>query len=404
MQEKPSLRRSYLIWIILKVEEILMKKITYLKIFCLIIWLLITCVNYAQATENNQFEKEQINPEIIERGRVLSIERTIVQPTDEYPFPGQILKVKVLSGKFQGQIQEVYNVYSNNPAYDIQVKANQKVILVIVEEDGQLIDVHLSDVSRDTPLLILGCLFAITLIILGGRKGITALTSLIFTVGIVFFVLLPLIIKGFNPMLITIILSGIITTVTLLLVSGWKRKTLAAIIGIIGGATCAGLLAYFFGRAANLTGFGSQEAQMLGFFQDYKLNFQGILFASMLFGALGAVMDVGMSIASAIEEVYNAHPLAKPQELFRAGMNVGRDIMGTMANTLILAYTGGSLPLLLILISYQSSFLKVINLDLIASEIIRALTGSLGLFIAIPLTAAVSTWLIYQETMKKYYN
>lgn len=381
-----------------------MKKITYLKILSLTIFIIIAFVSTAGSSDNNYSETNEFNTEIIERGQVLSIERNIIKPTEEYPFPGQILKVKVLTGEFNGQIKEVYNAFSDNPAYDIEVRPLQKVLLVIVAEDGQLVDVHLSDVVRDTPLLILGILFIATLVILGGRKGITSLISLIFTIASVFFILLPLINKGFNPMLITIILSGIITTVTLLLISGWKRKTLAAILGIIGGATCAGLLAYLFGFFAHLTGFGSQEAQMLGYFQNYQLNFKGILFASMLFGALGAVMDVGMSIASAIEEVYQAHPLAKPQELFRAGMNVGRDIMGTMANTLILAYTGGSLPLLLILINYQSSFLKVINLDLIASEIIRALTGSLGLFVAIPLTAAVSAWLIYKETMKKYYN
>lgn len=381
-----------------------MKKITYLKILSLTIFIIIAFVSTAGSSDNNYSETNEFNTEIIERGQVLSIERNIIKPTEEYPFPGQILKVKVLTGEFTGQIKEVYNAFSDNPAYDIEVRPQQKVLLVIVAEDGQLVDVHLSDVARDTPLLILGILFIATLVILGGRKGITSLISLIFTIASVFFILLPLINKGFNPMLITIILSGIITTVTLLLISGWKRKTLAAILGIIGGATCAGLLAYLFGFFAHLTGFGSQEAQMLGYFQNYQLNFKGILFASMLFGALGAVMDVGMSIASAIEEVYQAHPLAKPQELFRAGMNVGRDIMGTMANTLILAYTGGSLPLLLILINYQSSFLKVINLDLIASEIIRALTGSLGLFVAIPLTAAVSAWLIYKETMKKYYN
>lgn len=381
-----------------------MKKITYLKILSLIIFMIIAFVSTAGSSGNNYSETNEFNTEIIERGQVLSIERNIIKPTEEYPFPGQILKVKVLTGEFAGQIKEVYNTFSDNPAYDIEVRPQQKVLLVIVAEDGQLVDVHLSDVVRDIPLLILGILFIATLVILGGRKGITSLIGLIFTIASVFFILLPLINKGFNPMLITIILSGIITTVTLLLISGWKRKTLAAILGIIGGATCAGLLAYLFGFFAHLTGFGSQEAQMLGYFQNYQLNFKGILFASMLFGALGAVMDVGMSIASAIEEVYQAHPLAKPQELFRAGMNVGRDIMGTMANTLILAYTGGSLPLLLILINYQSSFRKVINLDLIASEIIRALTGSLGLFVAIPLTAAVSAWLIYKETMKKYYN
>ncbi len=349
-------------------------------------------------------EGEEIDTDIIERGRVISIERNILEPTEEYPFPGQIVKIEVTSGKYSGKVTEVYNIFSNNPTYDVKVKAGQKVILTIDEKDGQFDAAHLSDIARDFPLLGLSILFVIVLLILGGLKGLKSLISLAFTIAVIFIVLLPLILNGYNPMIITIILSAIITTVTLILVSGWQRKTWGAILGIVGGATFAGLLAFFFGKAASLTGLGSQEAQMLGYIRDYKLNFQGILFSSMLFGALGAVMDVGMSIASAIEEVHNANPIATPKELFSAGMNVGRDIMGTMSNTLILAYTGGSLPLLLILVGYQPSFLKVINLDLISSEIVRALTGSLGLFIAIPLTAAFSTWLIYQETMRKYYN
>ncbi|AZR72171.1 hypothetical protein BBF96_01425 [Anoxybacter fermentans] len=341
---------------------------------------------------------------IMEHGKVISILRNIPKPTEKYSFPGQIVEIEITSGKYKGQIVEAYNIFSGNPYYDIHVSPGQRVILTLEEENGKLKSANLSDIARDIPLLILVILFLLTLIILGRIKGFKSLISLAFTIIVIFTVMLPLILKGFNPMLVTIILSAIITTVTLLLISGWNRKTLAAILGILGGTTCAGLLAYIFGKAAMLTGLGTHEAQMLGFIRDYELNFQGILFSSMLFGALGAVMDVGMSIASAIEEVYNANPLTTPRELFKSGMNVGKDIMGTMANTLILAYTGSSLPLLLILVGYKPSFLKVINLDLIASEIIRALTGSLGLFIAIPLTAAFSTWLIYQQILKKYYG
>lgn len=375
-----------------------MRKITgAFLIFILSLILLNYLVIPAYADEN------QINTDIIERGKVLSLVRNILKPTEDYPFPGQILKIEVTSGKYAGEIFEVYNIFSDNPTYNVNVKPGQGVILTIDEEEGQLKAVNISDVVRDFPLLLLGILFCLFLIILGGIQGIKSLTSLIFTIALIFLVLLPLLLKGYDPILITISLSAIITAVTLFLVGGWKRKSLAAFLGIVAGTTFAGILALAFGHLAHLTGFGSKEAQMLGFIRNYQLDFKGILFASMLFGALGAIMDVGMSIASAIEEVYAANPIATPRELFTAGMNVGRDIMGTMSNTLILAYTGGSLPLLLILVGYQPSFLKVINLDLIASEIIRALTGSLGLFVAIPLTALFSAWLIHREIMKKFY-
>ncbi|MCK4258291.1 MAG: YibE/F family protein [Halanaerobiales bacterium] len=349
-------------------------------------------------------EEKNVDTDVIERGRVISIIRNIPEPTDEYSFPGQVVQIEITSGEYKGQVVDAYNIFSGNPRYDIHVKPGQRVILTLDEENGELVAANLNDVARDIPLLILSILFVLILLLVGGKKGFKSLISLVFTIVIILKVLLPLILKGYSPMWLTIILSTLITACTIIMISGWNRKSLAAILGIVGGTTFAGILAFLFGRFALLTGLGSHEAQMLGFIRDYELDFQGILFASMLFGALGAVMDVGMSIASSIEEVYLANPIATSRELFDSGMNVGRDIMGTMSNTLILAYAGGSLPLLLILVGYQQSLLKVINLDLMASEIIRALAGSLGLFIAIPLTALFSSWLIHKKTMRKYYT
>jgi len=153
----------------------------------------------------------------------------------------------------------------------------------------------------------------------------------------------------------------------------------------------AGGIAFFVGSLASLTGLGDEEAQMLMYIpQQVNFDFKGILFAGIIIGALGAVMDVGMSIASSMREVEAAKPEITTKDLIRSGMNVGRDIMGTMSNTLILAYTGGSLQLMLLFMAHDFSLTEVINWDMIASEVVRALAGSIGLIFTIPLTAMVA--------------
>ena len=138
----------------------------------------------------------------------------------------------------------------------------------------------------------------------------------------------------------------------------------------------------------------SEECRAIVLSPDLSVDLRGLLFSGILIGALGAIMDVSISIASSIEEIHNANPTLHFSDLFFRGMNVGKDIMGTMSNTLILAYTGGSLPLIFMYMSYKTSIIKIFNLELIATEIIRALVGSIGLILAIPFTALYSSFLI----------
>ena len=166
-------------------------------------------------------------------------------------------------------------------------------------------------------------------------------------------------------------------------------------MGTAGGLSAAAGIAIVVGILANLNGLSNEEAQMLLFMsQDIQYNFQGLLFAGIIIGALGAVMDVSMSIASAMDEIQRVGTNMTLKSLFESGMNVGKDVMGTMANTLILAYTGTSIPLLLVFMTYEQPFIKLINLDFLATELIRALSGSIGLVLAIPITAIVSALLL----------
>ena len=198
----------------------------------------------------------------------------------------------------------------------------------------------------------------------------------------------------------------LIIAVTLLIISGFNKKTLSAIIGTAGGVLIAGIIALIVGSAAKLTGFGDDESQMLMYIpQNITFDFRGLLFAGILIGTMGATMDVGMSIASAMHEIKENSPNIKTSALFKAGMNVGRDAMPTMSNTLILAYAGGSLHLMLLLMAYETPFTHIINWDMIASEVLRSIAGSIGIIFAIPITALASVLIEkYEKKDPRFYG
>lgn len=337
-----------------------------------------------------------------EKAVILEVEGIENIEFEDYEMEQQYVKLKILSGKYNNKTLDVINNLSGNPAYDIRVKANDKVVVVIEEQVNGDIDVFISEYLRQDYILYLSIIFILFILVVGKQKGVKSVITLTITLFGVVKILLPLVLKGFNPIITTICVSIGITGITLFIISGVNTKSISAIIGTTGGVLTSGILAYYVGSKIKLTGLNSEEAIMLSTIGDsINLDFKSLLFAGIIMGALGAVMDVGMSIASSIEEIHKANPSLSKKELFASGMNVGRDIMGTMTNTLILAYTGSSIPLLLLFMYYEPSIVKILNLDIIATEIVRSLSGSIGLIVAIPLTALVSSMLIKNKKESK---
>ncbi|GAB6158371.1 YibE/F family protein [Desulfotomaculum varum] len=343
--------------------------------------------------------------EIIVRAKVLEVtdgKEQVPDLTGWVEGKEQLVTARVLSQPYQGQTVSFFHVVPDQPGLAVHVKPGDEVILSVDVEGKKIVNAFVTDYARDKKLYYLAGLFALLMALVGGIKGVKSVLSLAITGVGIFYVLLPLLFKGHNPLMMTVLVAAVMTTVTMILVHGFNRKTLAGVIGTTSGVIAAGLLAMLVGAAANLTGFSSEEMQMLLYIpQQVKFDYQGLLFAGMIIGALGAVMDVAISIAAAIEEVKKANPALDTRALIQAGINVGRDVMGTMANTLILAYTGSAIPLILIFMAYQMPFLKIINLDLIATEIVRALTGSIGLILAIPVTSLAAGWLFGRGRVSK---
>lgn len=306
----------------------------------------------------------------------------------------QLVQVRVLEGKLKGARATIHNEITDNPAYNVGVKPGDEVILSVVSEKRGGAEINIADYHRAPALLWLTVAFLFAFLFFGGKHGVKSLLGLIVSVCLIGFVLLPLSLQGNNPLLVSAIICLLAAGANMLFVAGWSRKALAAIVGTVGGVIVAALSAQLVIVLAPLTGLSSEEAQILrGSVLHQKPEFySGLLAAGMLIGALGVIMDVGISIASAVHEVSLTGADLTARRLYQSGMNVGRDIMGTMTNTLILAYTGGALPLLLL--ASQMPSVKLINLDLVATEVASALSGSLGLVVTIPLTALAASLLM----------
>jgi len=299
----------------------------------------------------------------------------------------QLVQVEITEGPLKGMTATVANEITDNPAFNVSVKPGQEVVLSVSTENGKKAEVNIADYHRAPVLLWLFVVFLAVFLFFGGKTGLKSLAGLAVTVGLISLVLLPLSMNGCNPLLTAIFICLASIATSMLLIAGFTKKAAASVFGTVGGVIIAGIAAQIVIAAAPLTGLSSEEAQILrGSVLNQQPSFySGLLAAGMLIGALGVIMDVGVSIASAVAEVSRTGENLDAAALYESGMNVGRDIMGTMTNTLILAYTGSALPLLLL--ASQVPSVKLLNLDLVATEIASALSGSLGLVCTIPLTA-----------------
>ncbi|OEH86894.1 hypothetical protein BHU72_01120 [Desulfuribacillus stibiiarsenatis] len=362
----------------------------FLAIVLILTFLVLPTSVLGQTVENLEVPTEHV------KGRVIKI----IEEKRNFDYGGgmkadmQRFEVEILDGTYKGKIIESENMMFGNPAYDLWVKEGDRILMFLEEQDG-VMQAHMMDFIRDRYIYLLVAAFILLLILIGRMQGVKSVITLGLTVLIIGKVMLPLLFQGYSPVPLALITGLAVSTITFLIVCGFTKKTLAASLGTLGGLTTAALLSIFISSLANLKGLSGEEAQMLLYIpQEITFNFRGLLLAGIIIGALGAVMDVSISIASAMEEIHKKSMNLSFKELINSGMNVGKDIMGTMSNTLILAYTGASIPLFLLLMAYEQPFIKLMNMDFLATELVRALSGSIGLIFAIPITAIISGFLL----------
>ncbi len=313
----------------------------------------------------------------------------------------QVLAVQLQGGEFKGQVLDAANFLS--AYYNIDVKAGDRVLVRLdVDEVGQPYIISVYNYYRLPVMVGLIVVFFALLLLLGRGKGLRALLGLLFTLGALWYLLIPLLRRGWPTIPSTILIVALTAAVTLLLLTGYTRKTLCAVIGCIGGVAAAGLMAGVVGTITPINAFQMPEAEDLVLrAADDGLKISGLLVSGILISSLGAVMDVAMSIASACSELVAVNPEMDRKQVFRSGMNIGRDAMGTMANTLILAFTGASLNTLILFQVFDYPVIQLLNTDMLVIELMQGISGSIGILLTVPLVAAVSAWLMPFKDRKK---
>lgn len=301
----------------------------------------------------------------------------------------QTLQVKILTGSHKGETVAASNALST---YNSVVgKPGGHLIVNVDELDSGEFQVRVYNYFRAPFIYLLALLFFASLILVGGKKGLMSGLGILYTFFCVFLVFLPLVLRGHSPVLASILLVVMVSAVALILLNGVSKKSLCSILGTVCGVVLSGVILFLFSSATNLSGYSTEEAEsLLQIGQTTGLKVRDLLYAGILIASLGAIMDTAMSIVSVMHEMYLNSPGMKMPSLIKAGMNVGKDMIGTMSNTLILAFAGTSLSFIILLASYSVQYNQFMNMNAITIEIAQALSGSLAIVLTVPVTAVIT--------------
>lgn len=325
------------------------------------------------------------------RGRVVSVdnERLETDPYDHSRYLGeQELTVLILEGDQKGDKVSIDNYLSQT--HNIYVNANQKIIVCADMPEGVDPYYTVFNYDRCLPLGILVVVFAAVMLFVGKGKGLRALAGVVFTLLLVVLFMVQAIYHGFPPVIVSIltILTG--TAVSLLLLNGCSRRTAVSALATVLGVAVTGIIFYISSKTLHLTGFNSDNAEELLVIQGATgLSVRSLLIAGVLVSSLGAVMDVAVSLTAALMELVVVDPSVTARQVMKSGFNIGKDMIGTMSNTLILAFAGTALNTMLVLTAYGVSRTQFISSDYLAIELAQGLCATIGVILTVPITTGI---------------
>ena len=328
-----------------------------------------------------------------EKGVVTEILQDNLQPNGTRVGEQRVL-VRLTTGVRAGQELETTSASGYLFGADCTV-GMRVIVLQSVAGDSTITSIYSQD--REWVIYAFAAAYLVVLCLVGGKQGVKGALGLVFTFFCILFVYLPLVYRGLSPFWVSVFICVITTLVTMYLIGGPTRKTLVATGGTVAGVVIAGISATIFSMATGITGWNVSDIEsLLTLASTSGVQVGGLLFSGLLISSLGAVMDVAMSIGSAIAEIHAQNPALSRGELFKAGMHVGRDMMGTDSNTLILAFAGGSISMLVLDYAYSLPYQQIINSNNIGIAIMQGLSGSFGIVLAVPVTVALAvalyTW------------
>ena len=367
------------------------------KVVRYLIYLLFVCVFAVFVFKLNQVEKTEL---VVRTGQTFEKAEVTEILQDNLDSNGtrvgeQKVHVKMLTGARKGEELDVTS--SSGYLFGAACTVGMKVVVMqSVAGETTIASVYSQD--REWVIYIFALLYLLALCVIGGKQGIKGCLGLIFTFFCVIFVYLPLVYLRFSPFWAAVFICFLTTLVTMYLIGGPTKKTCAATLGTLAGVVLAGLSAWCFSKASGISGYNVSDIEtLMTLWNTNRIQVGGLLFSGLLISCLGAVMDVAMSISSAIDEIYKQNTSLTRKELFKAGMRVGRDMMGTDSNTLILAFAGSSVSTLLLDYAYDLPYQQIINSNNIGIAIMQGLAGSFGIVLSVPLTVLICTVLFHKN-------
>jgi len=335
------------------------------------------------AQGNNLQKEERIEATVISVQEDKQI--TINNKKQQY----QKLELLVTTGNLKGK--KIIIEQGATPSVYLQEYTTGDTVIITKTKDNLGKDVYyIADYVRRMPLFILFFLFVCLTILVGRKRGLAALLGMGISFFVIFSFILPKIQEGYSPVFITILASLFIVPVTFYLSHGINKKTTTAIIGTFIALSITGVMAIVFVHMGKLSGFTSDEANFLLTINHTAINMQGLLLAGIIIGVVGILDDITISQAAIVYQLKSVSPRLPFGQLYGKAMDIGKDHIASMVNTLILVYTGAAMPLLLLFINNPLPFTDVINTQIIAEEIIRTLVASIGLILAVPITTLIS--------------
>ncbi len=319
----------------------------------------------------------------------------------------QNVSVKLLEGEHEGKEYTFENNASVFNEYDFKVETNDKIIVTFQQIGGQEI-VSMGDFVRSGSIILMAIVFLVLLLVIGGVKGIRSVLGFVWIVMVIIFLLIPRIIAGDNVYFLVFLSSILIIVGASVLLAGFNKKSLLIILSSLFGLAISTFVVIIIGGWSKFSEVGLSESHLFHVSTVLQnLDLIGIVYAGMIIGSLGSMMDISISIVAGVEELINVNRENRTRkmdqkDLFASGMNIGREIMAVNANTLILAYAGSALTIWIIAISQGYSWGMLSNFNMIFVEILRIMAGTIGIFAAIPMTAWLSSKFLNFERMKGY--
>ena len=352
-----------------------------------LVFLFAVCIPTAQA------DQSELVPEKVTMmtAKVLHIDKQEVKevPGTNTKTNFQTIRVEVLDGPEKGKVVTVDNDY-------LSLKTGEVFYMTHTSDTLDGNDYYtVNDPYRLPSLLLLAAIFVGAVFVFGGKQGIRGLLSLVASFLAIFYVLLPAILHGYSPLLVTVGVASVIIVFGSYVTHGFTRSTTAAVIGMILTVCVTGALAYWSVALTRLSGFGSEEAVYLNLNAGGSIDILGLLLGGIIIGLLGVLYDAAIGQAVSVEELLRIAPHVSKKIIYERAVRIGREHIGALVNTLAIAYVGASLPLLLLF--YQTTnagILPTINTEIFATEIVRIMVGSIGLVLAIPITTLVAVWFL----------